>query len=67
MRDYVIEVTVRNDCQEGEEGSERVFTCTSIRALTELDARRKVLERAWANHLIVCHFNSVKTRQPKSK
>jgi hypothetical protein len=67
MREYVIEVVVRDDREEGVEGAERVITCTSIRATGELDARRQVLERLWHRRLLASQFNSIQVRQPKSR
>ena len=66
MSRYCTEVIVYNDNPEEECGShaERVFAC-NITADSELAARRKVLERSWANQLLVSRFNSVQKQESK--
>ena len=66
FKDYVMDVVVRNDNSEGgEEGTEKQFTCTNIRAHGELDARRQVLERAWGRRLIVSSITNVRVKGGK--
>ena len=66
MSRYCTEVIVYNDNPDEDCGghAERVFA-VNITADSELAARRAVLERAYANHLLVSRFNSVQKQESK--
>ncbi len=59
---YEMEVLVRPEHPDDWDHSERPIQAVNITASSELEARRQVLERAWANGLLVSQFLTIKMR-----
>ena len=57
---YDMDVLLRED-RDGKEGMERALR-SKVTACSEHEARRMVLERAWASQLLVSRFISIKVR-----
>ena len=66
MSRYNAEVLVRVDEPTGDDcRAESPIQAVNVTASDELLARRMILERAWANGLLVSRFISIRRRVPK--